>query len=257
MKKSAFITALEKDETQAKTLFQTVQRYGLETGGHFWVDDLEEMAWSAVTPELLKPENSLWVISGSEESFRKPSYRFGLSLLALMLLDRRGYGFPILVVPQSGTITADDLPTPLKGADIVPPASLGAKVAAKANIPIKSIHADYTLRLYPIPKLGLWFEVGPAQGHSWSGALFGVAGGEITAQGVGPSGKLPEKAVLEYPMQGLKIQSGETEFTAWAVKNTLEEGQSHYVRVKGEPEAIMFGELPEGDDADVYRMQVQ
>lgn len=257
MKKSAFITALEKDETSAKTVFQTVQRYGLETGGHFWVDDLNEMAWSAVTPELLKPENSLWVISGAEESFKTPSFRFGLSLLAVMLHDRRGYGLPILVVPQTGHITSDDLPTPLKSADIVAPASLGAKVAAKANIPVKNIQADYTLRLYPIPKLGLWFEVGPAQGNVWNGGLFGVCGGEIDACGVGESGKLPEKAVLEYPMRGLKLQNGEQEFTAWAVQNKLDKEQSLYLRVKGEPQAIMFGELPEGDDAEVYTIQLQ
>lgn len=257
MKKCAFITALEKDENQAKTLFQTVQRYGLETGGHFWVDDLNEMAWSAVTPELLKEDNNLWVISGSEEAFRTPSFRFGLSLLAIMLLDRKGYGFPIIIVPQTGSLTIDDLPTPLKGAEIVKPASLGAKVAAKSNIPIKNIHADYTLRLYPIPRLGLWFEVAPLKESAWKGGLFGVEGGEIDAQGVGPSGKLPERAVLEYPMQGLKIQSGETEYTAWAVQNTLDAQQSYYIRVKGEPTAIMFGELPEGDDAELYTMQLQ
>lgn len=257
MKKSAFITALDKDETQAKKLFQTVQRYGLETGGHFWVDDLKQMAWSAVTPELLKPENNLWIISGNEESFKNPNIRFGLSMLAIMLQDRRGYGFPTLVVPQSGKLVEDDLPTPLKGAEIVTPAALGAKVAAKANIPVKTVAADYTLRLYPIPQLGLWFEMGPAQGKTWSGALFGVAGADIDAHGVGPSGKLPDKAVLEYPMKGLKLQSGDTEFTAWAVKNTLKDGESYYARVKGEPTALMFGELPEGDDADVYKMQLQ
>lgn len=257
MKKSIWITALDKDEVAAKKVFTTAQRYGLDTGGHFWEDDLEKLAWSNVAPELLKPENHLWIICGARESFAKESVRFGLSMLALMLHDRRGHGFPIIMVPYSGTLDNATLPTPLKDAETLDMAKLGAKVAAKANIPIKPVASPYLLRAYPIPGLGLWYEVGPAQGGSWSGGLFGVSGAEITAHGVGPSGKLPEKAVLEYPMKGLTLQSGETEFTAWGVKNALPEGQSYYARVQGSPAALIFGELPESDDADVYVVGLQ
>ncbi len=256
MKKSIFITALDKDEEQAKRLFQTVQRYGMETAGHFWVDDLKQMAWSSVAPDLLAPENRLWIISGSEQSFATPSIRFGLSMLAIMLHARKGHGFPILVVLQSGALRMEDLPTPLKDADIVTPAQCGAKVAAKANIPVKPVTPDYTLRVYPLPNIGLWFEVGPTAGNTWNGALFGIHGGEIDAHGVGPEGKIPERAVLEYPMKGLTLQSGDTEFTAWAVKNTLQAGESYYLRVKETPDALLFGQLPEGDDAEVYQVRL-
>jgi len=112
------------------------------------------------------------------------------------------------------------------------------------------------LDIYAIPQLGQWFEVGPF-GSSWNGAMFGVCGAEIDAHGVGPAGKLPDKSVLEYPMQGLKLAMGEKEYVAWAVQNQLDSGSSYYVRIKGEPKAILFGPLAEGDDAEVYILNLQ
>lgn len=257
--KSIWITALDKDEAAAKELFDTARRYGLETGGHFWIDDLKNMAWAGAAPELLKPGAALWIIGGRLEQLRSPQCRFGLSMLALLLHARKGHGFPILVAPYDGGLSPDDLPTPLKGAEVVTKTQLGAKVAAKANMPMKNIQADYRLGLYPLPGLGLWFEVGPATGV-WNGAIFGLAGGEdaaIDAHGVGPAGKLPERAVLEYPMQGLTLQAGEREYTAWAVKNQLGENDSYYLRVRGAPASLLFGELPEADDADMHVLEVR
>ncbi len=262
MKKSIWISALEKDEPRIKPLFETAHRYGLDTGGHFWEDNLDDMAWSAVAPELLKPETSLWIITGSLAGLQTPSIRFGLSMLAVMLHDRKGHGFPILVVPQptdAAPLPPDalqtlSLPTPLKDADLVLPAQLGAKVAAKANIPLRPVPAAYRLRAYPVPKLGLWLELGPAGEHVWQGVLCGVQDAEIDAHGVGPEGKLPDRCVLEYPMQGLTLQQGEASYTAWAVKNTLQAGDSYYVRVRGMPKGLIFGELPEGDEAEVYTL---
>ena len=45
---------------------------------------------------------------------------------------------------------------------------------------------------------------------------------------------------------------GEKEYAAWAVQNQLDSGSSYYVRVQGEPKSILFGQLAEGDDAEVY-----
>jgi hypothetical protein len=107
-----------------------------------------------------------------------------------------------------------------------------------------------------MPQLGQWFEVGPVDAD-WSGAMFGVCGAEIDAHGVGPSGQLPQKAVLEYPMQGLKMTLGEKEHIAWAVKNRLDSDSSYYLRVKDEPESVLFGPFSEGDDAEVYVLHLK
>jgi hypothetical protein len=119
------------------------------------------------------------------------------------------------------------------------------------NTPAKKVPVEYRLDIYAMPKLGQWFEVGPVD-SSWKGVMFGVCGAEIDAHGVGPAGKLPQKAVLEYPMKGLKLALGEKDYTAWAVKNSLDGASSYYVRVQGEPESILLGPLAEGDDAEVY-----
>lgn len=257
MKKKIWITALEKDEEKAKKIFQTVHQYGLETNGNFWIDDLEKMEWGGPAPELAAPETALWIVAGAKASFDKPSIRYGLALLASMAHSVKGHGFPILFVCWDGDLDVSKLPTPLKSVEAVKPALLGAKVAAKANIPPKKIAAEYRLDLYPIPGLGLWFEVGPAAGHSWQGVMLGAQDAEIDAHGVGPHGRIPDRCVLEYPMQGLKLQAGEREFTAWAVKNALSEGDSYYARVRGNPKALLFGEMSEADDAEVYILDLQ
>jgi hypothetical protein len=68
---------------------------------------------------------------------------------------------------------------------------------------------------------------------------------------------LPQKAVLEYPQQGLKLNAGEKDYTAWAVRNRLDSGSSYYVRVQGEPEAILFGPPDDGEDADVFVVRLK
>ncbi len=257
MKKHIWITALEKDEDKAKAVFQTASKYGLETGGHFWTNDLNKMEWSGAAPELLKPETALWIIAGSVASFKDPDNRFGLSLLALMLQAEKGHGFPIIIQPNDGEIKAEELPTPLKDAEVVKPALLGPKVAAKANIPPKPVQLEYRLIPHPLPGVGLWLEIGPAKGHAWKGVMAGVAGGEIDAMGVGEVMKIPEKSILEYPMKGLKIQAGPTEYDAWAVKNELNDALSFYVRIRETPGSLLFGEFSESDDAEVFLLDLQ
>jgi len=257
MKKKIWITVLEKDEPKAKKIFQTVNQYGLATDGNFWIDDLEKMEWAGPAPQLVAPETALWIVSGTLESFNKTSIRYGLGLLAAMVQAAKGHGFPILLVPADGDLDVAGLPTALKGAETVKLALLGPKVAAKANIPLKKIAADYRLDLYPIPGLGLWFEIGPAPGHSWQGVMLGAQGGEVDAHGVGAHGRIPDRCVLEYAMKGLKLQAGDREFIAWAVKNTLSENDSYYARVRGNPKALLFGEMSEADDAEVFILSLE
>jgi hypothetical protein len=123
---------------------------------------------------------------------------------------------------------------------------------AKANMPPKKIEPGYRLDIFGIQGLGQYFEVGPPPGQTWDGVMFGIDRGEITAHAVGPAHKLPEKAVLEYPMKGLKLKLGDTEYTAWAVKNQLADDASYYVKVAEYPASILFGPMSESDDAEVF-----
>jgi len=256
MQKTVWITSLTKDEKKASTLFSTIHNYGLATNGHFWVDDLEKMAWSGAAENLLNPETAVWLITGAAADFAVPSVRKGLSLLALLLAGQRGHGFPTIIAPFPGEADPGELPTPLKGADHAAASSLGAKLAAKANIPWKPEPADYRLKLYPLPGLGLWFEAGPAEGHAWKGALFGVSGAEAAAHGVGPQGKIPERSTLEYPFKGMKLAAGEREYQAWGLSNAISAADSYFVKVTAAPEAILFGELPQGDEPELYSLNL-
>lgn len=256
MNKVVWITVLDKknDEAAAKQLFQTVTTYGLSGAGHFWQDNLFKMSWAEARDDLVKKETALWIIVGSADTLAKEDIRYGLSMLALSVLAQKGQGFPILLVTTGGQLPADTLPTPLKGADVLALTTpgLGPKIVAKANLPIKNPSLEYRVDVYGLEGIGQWFEVGPAAGHTWNGVMFGVSSGEINAHGVGPAGHLPERSVVEYPMKGLKLQLGEVEYTAWAVQNQLQPGTSYFLRIKDYPARILFGPLSEGEDAEVF-----
>ena len=256
MQKTVWITSLTKDEKKAAALFQKVHSYGLAKNGHFWIDDLDKMAWSGAAEQLLDPATAAWLVVGAAEDFAKDSVRRGLSLLALLVAGQRGHGFPTVVCPFSGAVDAAGLPTPLLGAQAVAEAMLGAKLAALANLPRPPEDAGYRLKLYPLPGMGLWFECGPGPAATWQGALFGVAGATIDAHGVGPSGKLPERAVLNYPFKDMRLAAGDKEYVAWGLSNALGPDASYYVRVVGSPEGLVFGELPTADAADLYTVRL-
>lgn len=261
MSKVVWITVMNKEanEENAKKLYQTVAKYGLNPGGHFWDDNLPQMSWTGAREDLVKKDTSLWIILGSPEDFAVESVRYGLSMLAADVLFQHGAGFPVMIVLTGGQLESDSLPTLFQGADsleLTNP-SLGAKIVAKANMPVKKVETDYKLDVYGVQGIGQWFEIGPPAGHSWKGVMFGVSDGEINAHGVGPSGKLPERSVVEYPMKGLKLSLGEVEYTAWAVQNELGENDSYYLRVNDFPTSIIFGPMSEGDDAEVFVLKLK
>jgi len=256
MKKRVWLTMLDKDEERAKGLFHSVSGYGLDADGHFWVDDTDKMAWASPLDSLTDQGTGLWLIAGREESFNRAETRYGLAMLALALEGRRGDGLPILLLPQ-GELDAAHLPTPLADAEVLEsPSGLGPKLAARANTPRSVPDRGYRATVHPLPGLGQWFEVGPAAGHQWSGAMLGVDRGEITAHGVGPAGKVPESAVLEYQMQGITLETGGEQLTAWAVKNALGEADSYYVQVSGMPQSLLFGSFSEGEEAEMFRLSL-
>lgn len=258
MKKKVWITSLAKNEEQVKTMMGLVQKYGLQPDGHFWVDDVKKMAWLAPKGNLVDPETSLWIILGSEKNIEKDSVRYGLALLAIAVQAQKGNGFPIIWICTEGVISSDKLPTPLKSADIfdLSNPSLGAKLTVKANAALKKVSLEYRLDLHANVGFGLWLEIGPTSGQEWTGAMLGVDGAEINFQGVGSAGRLPDKAVLEYPIQGMKLDLGDKEYTAWAVKNKLDEKSSYYARVEGMAKSILFGPFSEDEQADVYTVDL-
>ena len=87
--------------------------------------------------------------------------------------------------------------------------------------------------------------------------MFGVTVADITFQAVGPSGSLPTKTVLNYPMQGLKLEMGGKEYTAWATQNELNSETSYYVKVDGFPESILFGPYSPEEEADVFVIRLK
>jgi hypothetical protein len=252
--KKIWITSLSQDPELVQKVIIAVRDCGLAANGHFWVDDLKNMAWTQPLQELRSKETALWVVLGNAEFFQRAPVSFGLSLLALAVQSSKGIGFPILLATTGGEIGGKGLPTPLRGAVILSLGEprLGAKVAALAHMPSKNVEAGYHLHLHPLPGIGLWFEVGPSQNWNWEGAMLGVNGGEIDFHGVGPVNGVPERATLEYPFQGMKIRLKEKEFMAWGVKNKLDSSSSYYVRIRGMPSSVLFGPYPGEDDPELH-----
>jgi len=255
--KKIWITSLVRDEKRVSGLLSTARKYGLDANGHFWTDDLKHMAWQAPMETICDPDAGLWVVLGSAKELETESVRYGLALLATAVQSRKGHGFHILWACPEGSLAAESLPTPFRGADIISAADsgIGAKLAAKANMPVAKMDPDYRLAVHANPGFGLWMEVGPGKGGQWRGAMLGAAGAAIDAHGVGPSGKLPQKAVLEYPVKGLKLSLGDTEYTGWAVQNRLDETLSYYARIQGVPKSLLFGEYAQDEEAEVHVLQ--
>ena len=255
MQKKVWITSMSKDKAGISALLKLGKKYGLSPDGHFWVDDMEKLAWQAPLDNLIAKETALWIIYADSKDFEKESVRYGLSLLCLSLQSKKGIGFPIMIVSSDDSLKIDNLPTPFQGAEIFKPdnKTLGAKMTARANKKIKIIEPDYRLDIHANQGYGIWYEIGPSNNEKWAGILAGGLKSEVNAHGVGPKGELPLKTTLEYQMQGIKLELGKDKYSAWAVKNEIDENLSYYVRFSDTPGSILFGQLPdEENEADFH-----
>ncbi|MES2361589.1 MAG: hypothetical protein V4646_07280 [Pseudomonadota bacterium] len=250
--KNIWISALSENQPRVAAVTAVLKQYGLNCQGHFWTDAPEKMSWRAAMTGLQDAKADLWLVLADDAGMAKPGVRYALSLMAASLRQAKGAGFQIVLLWNSPAPAADKLPPLLQTATVVEEAaaSWSAKIVARANMPGKAATPDYRLDIQGDERLGQWFEIGPREG-SWPGVVLGVSGegAEINFQAVGPKGRLPEKTTLEYAQQGLKIQAGSREFTAWAVRNQVDSDASYFARVKGCPEAILF--MPYADDSDV------
>ncbi len=257
--KTIWITSIGAKEESVKKLMTQLKTYGLEGGGHFWQDDLKKFAWMGAREELINKETAMWIILGSKEELLSPDVLYGLSLLAITVKAQREINLPVIILQSDeNPIDQEQLSTPLKDADIMPASlpGLGAKLVAKVHSTSKTIPFEYYMDIHGNEQIGQWFEIRPTR-ESWSGVMFGVTGAEILFQAVGPSGSLPDKTVLNYPMQGLKLEMGGKEYTAWAAQNELDPQTSYFVKVEGFPESILFGSYSTEEETDVFTVRLK
>ena len=257
--KSIWLSALQKDEAGVQKTMAQMKTYGLNVLGHFWQDDNAKMAWDAALDEMLAAKSTLWTILGSREDLLKEELRYGLSMMAMCLRSGKGAGFPIVIL-QTGAplLTAGELPSPLQGAIVMDATATAtpAKLVAKVHAAVADLPAAYFFDMVGNPQVGQWFEIHPTK-DAWSGIIFGVDQGDIRFQAVGPTGKLPDKATLEYAMQGLQVEVGEKAYTAWAVRNPITPEQSYFVKVEGTPGSMIFGPFSEETETELYAIHLK
>jgi hypothetical protein len=257
--KKVWLTSLGSDEETVQRMMKQFKTYGLEVDGHFWKNDLQGVAWLAPRDRLVDPAVALWLIVGSAEELLAPDNLYGLSLLTIAVKAQRGHHFPIMILQtQEAPLAPDQLSTPLKDANLLmaSDSGLGAKVVAKVHTAFTPALTEYHLDIYANEKIGQWFEIVPVASE-WPGAMFGVSDGEIAFHAVGPKGQLPRKTVLNFPMQGLKLQLGEKDYLAWATQNELDPETSYFVKVEGNPASIIFGPYSTDEAADVFVVKLR
>jgi len=257
--KKVWMTSLGSDEEKVQALMIQFKTYGLEVDGHFWKNDLKGFAWIEPRSNLIDPDVAIWLISGSAEEVLAVDNLYGLSLLTIAVQAQRGHNFPIMILQSEGQmLDTDQLSTPLKGVNVLMDSdtALGAKIVAKVHTTSSPIPSEYLLDIYANEQLGQWFEIRPVSSN-WPGVMFGVSEAEIAFHAVGPKGQLPSKTVLNYPMQGLKIQMGEKEYLAWAAQNEIDPETSYFVKVDGNPDSIIFRPYSEAAAADVFAVKLK
>ncbi len=250
--KTVWITALKEDQPRVAAVTAVLKRYGLQCKGHFWSDQPDKLAWRVALEALVEAKADVWLVLVDGDEVKKPSVRYGLSLMASALRSARGGHFPIQTLWNSVPPAEAALPSLMAQAELLleSGATWPAKIVAKANVPAKVVPAEFRLDVLGNERLGQWFEIGPVSG-AWSGVVFGVTGTDvqINFQAVGPKGALPDKTSLEFAQEGLQIKTGGRDFTAWAVRNEVGPDASYFARVKGSPEAILFMPYAEESDA--------
>lgn len=254
--KSLWITSLVKDQRVVKEIIHQAGKYGLEANGHFWEDDLKKMAWLAVKEKLRDKAVHLWVVLVSKDALTV-DVRYALTLLTLAIQAERPE-LPILVIAPAEDMGKDDLPGVFADTPYITGcgSSAGVKFAALANMRAKQIQRPYYIAVHANPGFGVWLEVGPATGHEWAGVIVGVNQGEIKAHGYGERGRIPEKCVVEYPIKGMKLASGTTEYLAWGIQNKLTDSVSYFVKVDGVVVSCLYGPLPDDEQVDLHILRM-
>lgn len=242
-----------EDAPAPQAVVAAMSKLGLAVNGAPWVDAPQDYAWTSLAEHHIGAEGpDVWVVAGRAAEFANPAHRFGLSMVAGTVRCDRARPMRTIVLGLDGMPAASSLPTLLRSADLVDGSqpSWGAKVVVAANAPAPKSAEPFRLRAIAQRMIGLWLEVGPVEGE-WAGVMLGVAGAKIMLHAVGPKGGLPERTTLEFKLEGLELEIGDTTFVANAVANKLGGGDSYYVKLDGAPTRLLLGQHPD-NDPDVW-----
>ncbi len=225
---------------------------GFEVGGAPWVDDPDKFAWAELGNLLMGPTGpDLWLVGGTSGDFMGIATRYGLSMIGAMIRDAPK---PVTAACLSldGGLVPEEMPSLLRAAHILDASDPGWPASLADASPAMPAGDDFYLSVIAQPMIGQWIELGPRAGE-WHGAMIGTGdGGTITHHAVGARGQLPERATVEYPLQGLEAELGDEKFVAWAVQNRIGLTESYFVRIEGRPAKLILGQHPESDEADVH-----
>jgi len=252
MAKKVWITMVSKNEEKARSINNLITSYGVGVEGHFFNEKKQYEKWHLAVEEIVNKDNGLWVIYGNKKDILNKDIIKHLSLLALSVQAVKGDNFPIMIL-SSDDISAV-LPFPLKQTIILKPdnPSLGAKITAKVHMPVKKDNRPFYINLLSLENIGLWMEINPRK-KGWEGFIAGVAKpSSIKALGIGDKGKIPEKAVLEYPMRDMELETSGKEFTAWSAKNSITENKSIFIKIDNIPDSVLFGEFKDESNPELY-----
>ncbi len=248
---AVLLTALEPNERLLTQVANSFLSLRVGCAAAYLTDEPSTQLLDELFTAVDRPDIGAWVILGEPKSFTKPILS-ALSLTALasrhLRAERNLPELPIILSPSSGTLPP--LPNALADASVVT-ASLAAKTIAMIHTAKKIPQSPYRLDVLPLNEFGLWLEVGPGR-DPWEGVLLGVAGAEPDAHGVGPSGAVPQRSTLKYPVKGMKLSVHDTDFTAWGTQNTLTPADSYFVRLTALPAAIVFGPYPADDNPELF-----
>jgi len=253
MSRQPFVLMLSEDPVKFGTIKSQLASSGLNFKWSLFDDDLEKNAWNLSIDEIKTTDTGVLIICGSKDDFLKKSVLKGLSFLALSVQYLKGEKFPIILISDF-ELDKLNLPFALKNSFFVSINStlIGAKTAAKANIPVKKGERDFRLNILTFNGYsGAWIEAGPLS-HNWNGVIAGgLKPGRIDALGVGQRDKIPEKSVLEYPVRGIELEIKGKNYYAWGAKNTISDKDSAFFRIDNSSDSIIFGAFNDGENIEV------
>lgn len=218
--------------------------------------------WSSVEKAIEENKGiAAWLVLAQPGHLQEEYYRYHLSAtstvlgqgivgsIPVMLLNMGQGQLPVLPNQTFGTAVVADFHDGRWSSDLL-------KLIYQAGTSNPS--AERYLRIHSDSIAGQWLELGPLS-EDWHGVLVGVTEkAEITHHAVGSRGLIPERCILEYPIQGMKLQAGQEEFSAWAVRNTIGLTDSYFLRIDGIIDAVLLANYPtaESSDMEVSRIEL-
>jgi hypothetical protein len=255
-----WLSSLGEDEGPA-AIVSLLNRSGFDVSGDYWVNDLSKMAWLDLATTLIdsKTKYDLWVVAGNNPSFEEENTRYALSMIAGMINAQQENNVQINLLGLDQMPDQDSMPTLLQTSQCYNAHDSGwpsKLVSAAFKARKQAIQPDYRFNIIAHPVLGQWFEVGP-ENDEWNSVMLGVTSdSNITHHAVGERGHLPETSKLEYPLEGILAKIDEVEFTARSVQNSINPTLSYFAKIEGFPRSVIIGGYPEGDSAEVSRIDL-